>query len=187
MTTKILQSIITFLTEMAETIIFSLIIFLVAYTLLGQPHRVEGDSMLPTFENGELIITDKITYKFRPPKRGEVIVFAAPPNQQKDYIKRIIGLPGETITISNGDVLINNQKLTENYIHESTRISFGSFIKEGETKIIPPNNYFVMGDNRSISFDSREWGFLDKENIIGKAWLIYWPITKFSFVKNAVY
>ncbi len=184
---RILKALLSFLAESVETVIIALVIFLVVYLFIGQPHRVDGDSMLPNFENGELIITDKLTYKFRSPKRGEVIIFKSPLDNKKVFIKRIIGLPGETITISNGSVFINGQKLTENYIHQSTDVIFGPFIKENETKQIPADSFFVMGDNRANSLDSRELGFIKKPNIIGKAWVIYWPLNKFSLVSHQTY
>ena len=184
---KILRSLWFFTSDIIETIVIALAIFLLVYILLVQPHRVSGDSMLPNFENGELILTDKLTYKFTPAKRGEVIVFKAPPDKKKDFIKRIIGLPGETISISDGKVLINKQVLDENYLPPVTQIATGSFLKTGEERQIPANSYFVMGDNRSHSFDSREWGFLKREDVVGKAWVIYWPLTRLSPVPSVSY
>lgn len=184
---KILRHLLAFTSDLIETIVIALVIFLLVYILLVQPHRVSGDSMLPNFENGELILTDKLTFKFGEPKRGNVIVFKAPPDRKKDFIKRIVGTPGETISLVNGRVLINKQFLSENYLSPVTQAASGSFLKEGEDKQIPANSYFVMGDNRSHSFDSREWGFLQKDDIVGRAWVIYWPLTRLSIVPTVSY
>ena len=187
MSNSFFKKIIALASDIIETVIIALVVFLIVYIFLVQPHRVSGESMLPNFENGELILTDKLSYKFGQPKRGAVIVFKAPPDKKRDFIKRIIGLPGEKISLSAGKILINDQILTENYLPGDFRVIEGSFLREGETKQLPSDYYFVIGDNRSHSFDSREWGFLIKEDIVGRAWVVYWPLNKISFVKSISY
>ena len=156
------------LKEVFQTAIISLAIFLFIYVFLVQPHRVQGSSMVPTFESGELLLTEKLTYRLYKPQRGDVIVFAAPVSKNADFIKRIIGFPGETVKIADGSVYINSQKLDENYISSPT--------EGNETITISNNEYFVLGDNRGASSDSTAFGPIKKASIRGKVWLVYWPI-----------
>lgn len=140
--------------------------------------------MNPNFLNAEYLLTDKITYRFQEPKKGDVIIFTAPQNEEVEFIKRIIGLPSSTITIEGGDVFINGENLEEEYLPEGLKTHSGTFLKEGQLFSIPEEQYFVLGDNRSHSSDSRKWGTVPKENIIGKAWLRYWPLNKFGLVNR---
>lgn len=158
------------LREIIQTALISLAIFLFVYIFLVQPHRVKGGSMLPTFHDGELLLTEKISYYFGKPQRGDVLVFEAPSAQKVDFIKRIIGLPGETVTIKDGSVLINNQKLIEDYTNSSTLGSASVTLTDDE--------YFVLGDNRNSSSDSRAFGPVKRNSFRGRAWLVYWPIFK---------
>jgi len=144
--------------------------------------------MEPNFHDGEYILTDKITYRFSEPHRGDVIVFKSPTNPDIDFIKRIIALPGEKLEIKNNKITIFNDDhpkgftLSEPYeILEP--ITGGPYIREGKIVDVPADNYFAFGDNRSHSFDSREWGPLPKKSIVGKAWLRYWPLSKISINK----
>ena len=184
---EILKRFFSFLFDIIETVVLALAIFVVMYLFLFQPHQVKGASMEPNFYDGEYILTDKITYRFRPPKRGEVVIFKAPKNPDLDYIKRIIGLPGEKIKIENGGLYINGQRLYENYLPETTNISGGLFLPKGKEVKIPKNSYFVLGDNRSHSSDSREWGPVQKEDIIGRAFLRYWPPNRVGILPQAKY
>ena len=185
---KILKAIGNFILDFIETIVTALAIFVLIYLFLFQPHQVKGNSMstpLPqSFHNGEYLLTNKITYKFHEIKRSDVIVFKAPHNENYDYIKRVIGLPGERIKIQKGKVFINGSPLNESkYLPQNSYTNAGRFLKEGEEIIIPPRKYFVIGDNRSYSSDSRDWGFVPQKNIIGKAWFRYWPPDKIGLVK----
>lgn len=156
--------------EVVQTAAVSLIIFLVVYIFLVQPHRVKGESMLPNFKDGELLLVEKVSYRVYPPSRGDVIVFKAPGAREVDFIKRIIGLPHETIKIDNGSVYINNKKLAEPYELQQTL---------GNTEVkLGDNEFFVLGDNRGGSTDSRVFGPIKKSTIEGKAWFVYWPIFK---------
>lgn len=131
--------------------------------------------MYPSFADGEYILTDKITYRFRDPQKGDVIVFRAPKNEEYDYIKRIIATPGHCIQIKNGKIYIDNQLVEEPYLPPGRITTPGSFIKANQTICVPKDNYFVLGDNRAQSSDSREWGFVPRQNIIGRAFFRYWP------------
>ncbi|OGD86116.1 signal peptidase I [Candidatus Curtissbacteria bacterium RBG_16_39_7] len=184
---NLVKQLFSFFTDIFETIIIALAIFLVVYLFLVQPHRVQGDSMLPNFKNGELILTDKISYRIRPPQRGNVIVFKAPYDKSKDFIKRIIGLPGEKIKVENGGIFVNNKKVSESYLPDSIKVQGGSILKEGEEYSIPQEEYVVFGDNRAHSSDSREFGPVPKKDIIGKAFFVYWPPNAFAFITQVSY
>jgi signal peptidase I len=181
------KQLFSFFTDIFETIIIALAIFLVVYLFLVQPHRVQGDSMLPNFKNGELILTDKISYRIRQPQRGEVIVFKAPYDKSKDFIKRIIALPGEKIKIENGEIFINNKRLAESYLPSSIIVQGGSYIREGEELIVPKDSLVVFGDNRAHSSDSREFGPIPEKDIIGKTFFVYWPPNAFAFIPQVSY
>ncbi len=182
---KFLKSIGLFFLDFIEVLVTSFAIFVVVYLIFFQPHKVRGVSMMPNFQDNEHLLTDKITYRFRKPKRGEIVIFRSPTNEDYDYIKRIIGLPGEKISLENNEIYIDNKKLNEPYLDKKTE--GGQFLQNGETIAIPENQYFMIGDNRDKSSDSRSWGFVPKENIIGKAWFRYWPPQRVGFVKNAEY
>ena len=143
--------------------------------------------MYPNFHDGEYLLTDKISYRLNTPTRGDVVVFKAPRNEDYDYIKRIIGLPGETIRVQDGKVFINNITLEENYLPQEYVTSGGTYWQTGKNIVLLPDEYFVLGDNRSHSSDSREWGVVPKANIVGKAFLRYWPTDRFDLIKKPLY
>lgn len=184
---KIVRGIINFFMDFLETIVVALSIFVVVYLFLVQPHEVKGNSMEPNFHNNEYILTDKISYRFSDPKRGDVVIFKSPKNPDVDYIKRIIGIPGEKVKIQSGFVYINDKKINEVYLRENTVLYPGSSMQEGADIIIPENYYFVMGDNRSHSSDSREFGPISQANIIGRAFMRYWPLSEFGLLPAAAY
>lgn len=140
--------------------------------------------MVPSFDSGDYIFTSKITYKLRKPERGDVIVFKSPKNPDQEYIKRIIGLPGDAVMVKSGQVYVNNIKLNENYISDSTNTWEGGYIKDGEPITVPQNYLFVMGDNRPRSSDSREFGPIPITSIIGQVFYRYFPANKVGPVKN---
>lgn len=150
---------------------------------VAEPHTVSGHSMVPNFQDGDYIITNKLATHFSTLQRGEVIILVNPRDHSQDFIKRIIGLPGDRITISVGQVYINGQPISEPYLPPDTKTSGGAFLPEGEEIVVPDGQYFVMGDNRSGSSDSREWGPVDKSLVIGQAFLRYWPIQHFTLIK----
>lgn len=131
--------------------------------------------MEPSFFDGEYLLTDKLSYRIGQPKRGDVIVFAAPPNEKEDFIKRIIALPGERVAIRNNQVFVNDKELEEGYLGEGTFTFSGSLLAEDKQISLGENEYFVLGDNRNHSSDSRVWGSVPAKNIVGRAWLVYWP------------
>ncbi len=159
--------------EVIETAVLTLLMFLVIHSAV-QNFNVDGRSMEPTLHDQELILVDKWTYLFHAPTRGDVIVFVAPPAPSQDYVKRIVGVPGDVITISNGAPMVNGVTLKEYYVQPA---NMGA--TPGDTAInkmiVPPDDFFVLGDNRMGSSDSRTWGLLPRKNIIGRAALVYWP------------
>lgn len=141
--------------------------------------------MYPNFLHREYILTNIIVLQFKKPKLGDVIVFRAPPNPEKDYIKRVIGVPGDTISLNDGKVYLNGKLLNEDrYIKPEIKTREGPFIKDGEAITVPKNSYFVMGDNRFESSDSREWGFVPSKLVVGESFFVYWPLNKIGGVKN---
>jgi len=156
--------------------IIALAIVIPVRMFVAQPFIVSGDSMFPTFHNAEYLIVDELTYRLSSPKRGDVVIFRYPKNPSRFFIKRIIGLPGETVTVANNSVTITNSEhptgfvLDENYI--ATEVS------GNQTTKLSDSEYFVMGDNRPASSDSRAWGPLPRNMIVGRAFLRVLPIGK---------
>ena len=182
-----LRSIGIFFLDILEVIVFAIAIFLFVYLLLLQPHKIKGDSMQPNFPNGEYLLTDKVSYRFREPKRGEVVVFEAPQTAGEEFIKRIVGLPGELVSVKEGAVFIDGKKLDETYLAPEVITLSGNFLKEGEEVLVPQAEVLVLGDNRLHSSDSRAWGFVPKGKITGRAWVIYWPIAKAGPIEEVQY
>jgi signal peptidase I len=173
-----------------------IIVFVIALSLryfVIQPFIVDGESMMPNFVNNEYILAEKISFLTGEPKRGDVIVFRYPGNPNVSYIKRIIGLPGETVKIENNSVKIYNAQYKDGVALEETYLGDGTLtLASGSslgifTKTLGLNEYFVMGDNRQHSSDSREWGVLPKTNIIGRAWLTVLPTDKFGLQHRIKY
>ncbi len=159
--------------EVIETVVLTLLMFLVIHSAV-QNFNVDGHSMEPNLHDKELILVDKWTYLFHAPSRGDVIVFVAPPAPTEDYVKRIIGVPGDVITINNGSPTVDGVTLKESYVRPENMGATPEDMAINKM-IVPPNDYFVMGDNRVGSSDSRTWGLLPRKNIIGRAALVYWP------------
>jgi signal peptidase I len=181
-----------FMREILETVGLAVILFLVI-NLVSARVRVEGYSMRPTLDNGEYVLINRLAYKSGNYQRGDIIVFRPPmypdanfwqrlfglpnfDNKYEDYIKRIIGLPGETVRIAGGTVYINNIPLVEAYIAAPPDYN-------GEWTV-PQGQLFVLGDNRNNSADSHAWGFMPMENILGKALVVYWPFAKFTVIPS---
>lgn len=140
--------------------------------------------MEPNFHDGEYLLTDKVSYRLHEPERGDVVVFKAPPEYTDEFIKRIIGVPGDQVSIQAGKVVVNGVQITENYLPDTYQSFPGRFAAEGAVVTVPETQYFVMGDNREHSLDSRNIGFIPKDKITGKAWLVYWPPSNAGLVKN---
>ena len=165
-----------FIREIFITAIVAVVIFVVLQTSI-QSFIVVGASMEPSFDNGQRLLINKVTYRFGEPQRGDVIVFRPPDNQYADYIKRIIAVPGDTIEIKSGTVYVNNEPLEEDYILTRPRYTM-------EKTKIAPGEYFVLGDNRANSNDSHTGWRVPRENIVGKAWLFIWPPTTWGLVPD---
>lgn len=189
---NILKKIGAFFLDIIQTIVLALSVFVIIYLFLLQPHQVKGNSMYPNFHNGEFLLTDKISYRLGEPRRGDVIIFKAPPSEpcaeiECEYIKRIIGLPGDSVKDLGGEIYVNSQKLAETYLPQGTTTTPGSFLKDGMERRVPENEYLVLGDNRTQSRDGREFGTIPGTNIVGKAWLRYWPLNKLGTIKRINY
>lgn len=160
-----------------EIIAIALLVAFLIRNFLFQPYRVQMGSMLPTLKENNLIIVNKITYRLNDPKRGDIVVFRPPNGSKVFYVKRIVALPGETIEIRNGELLINGIPLEEDYISGATPGVYGPLT-------LGRDEYFVMGDHRNNSLDSREFGPISKESIIGKAALVFWPPSAFAVLSD---
>jgi signal peptidase I len=184
----ILRAIYAILIDLTETLVIAGAIFVVIYAFLFRPFQVNGQSMYPNYHNGEYILTNLISLKFGSPERGDVVVFESPTDEEKDFVKRVIGTPGDQVHVSGGFVFVNDIQLDESsYLESDIRTGGGAFLSEGEKLTVPVDQYFVLGDNRNFSSDSREWGFVPKQKIVGKSFFVYWPITQMRFVKQGEY
>jgi len=167
------------LRDLIETMVLVTIAFLVVNALIGR-FRIEQVSMQPNLHEGEYVIVDKVSYAFRQPERGEIVVLKNPNPGQPDLIKRVIGLPGETIDVRGGQVHINGQPLTEPYIKQPMASDYPA-------KELQAGQYFVMGDNRNNSEDSRIFGARPADDIVGRAWIIYWPPSDWQILSRPGY
>jgi signal peptidase I len=164
------------LREILETAILTLVIFFLV-RLAFQNFRIEGNSMDPNLHDGQFLIVNKLVYYLHPPERGDVVVFHSPQEPRKDFIKRVVGLPGEEVEMRDGRVLIDGVRLEETYISNGGTRSWGP-------EVVGDFEYFVLGDHRMSSSDSRTWGMLDGNAIIGKAWISYWPPQQWGIVPH---
>lgn len=196
--------------ELLETAIFILLVFLIVRGVI-QNFKIEGQSMEPNLHTGQYILVNKIVYfhfdlnapfqllpgnsassqvvyPFHLPRRGEVVVFEYPRDVSKDYIKRVIALPGETVVVKEGQVFVNDHLVDEPYLKGvQTNCRGGDPCSDSQPVVVPEGTVFVMGDNRSNSSDSREWGPLPLDRIIGKAWVSYWPRDYWGAIPAPVY
>lgn len=164
------------------------VVFLAAFLIrhfLVQPFIVDGQSMQPTFQDQEYILVDKLSYRFREPSRGDVIVFHPPGEQQENFIKRIIGLPGEQIDIQGGRIFVNGQLISEAYTLEESSLDLDP--NSSISRSLGDNEYYVLGDNRNHSKDSRELGAIERDRIIGRAWVVLFPINELNVVDHPSY
>lgn len=181
-----LKKLLDFVMDILETVTFVASIFIVIYLFIMQPNQVKGASMEPGLLSGEYIFTSKITYKFRPIERGDIIVFKSPQNPDIDYIKRVIALPGDSVIFRNETVSVNGAVLNETYISDETTLWEGGYIKEGESVIVPDGELLVLGDNRPHSSDSREFGPIPISSIIGQVFYRYFPPNKIGGFENPI-
>lgn len=172
--------------ENLQILVMALVLALLIRTFVAEPRFIPSDSMLPTLQVGDRLIVEKVSYHFRPPSTGDIIVFDPPQplkfqlqlqgyGKDQVFIKRVIGEPGELLGVQNGKVTINQTPLEEDYIAEPPNYQWGPLQ-------VPPNELFVMGDNRNNSNDSHIWGFLPQQNVIGRAVFRFWPLNRIGFV-----
>lgn len=164
-----------FALDILETIVLAVVLYF-GINAISARVRVDGFSMNPTLQNGEYILVNKLAYKIGHPSRGDIIVFEFPADEGQDLIKRIIGLPGETVHVENNTVTINGKVLQEPYIAQAP-------LYTGDWTI-PDGYLFVLGDNRNDSRDSHQWGLLPFENVIGKSEVIYWPPSEWEVINH---
>lgn len=178
-----LKTIFEFVMDMLETVVFVGAMFIVVNWYILQPSQVKGSSMVPTLHNNDRIFVSRITYKLEQPKRGDIVVIKSPENQETEFVKRVIGLPGEIIRFesctgpfrSDCDVFVNDEKLEEKYLETRTQLFDNSLYEEGQEILIPEGKLFVMGDNRTGSLDSRIFGPISMESVVGVVFYRYFP------------
>lgn len=186
--TELLKRFYFFVSDFLVTLAIAGAIFVFVYFALFRPYQVKGKSMYPTFIDGQYVLTDVLTRHFMEFSRGDVVVFQSPVEEDKDFIKRVIGLPGDNVSLKNGKFIVNGQILDEQeYLGPQVVTSEGNFLGEGQTVTVPQGEYFVSGDNRPASSDSRDWGFVTQGEIIGRSLVVYWPFPDFWIVEHANY
>jgi len=176
--------------EIIQDITLVLSAFVLIYLFLFRPHQVNGMSMAPNFLDEDFILSERVSYRFREPRRGEVVIFKAPPTEvcaaiECEYIKRVVALPDEKVKVDDGRVYVNDRLLNEPYLPGDVLTSAGDFLLEGEDRVVPLEHYLLLGDNRSGSRDGRDFGFIAKKDIVGRALLRYWPLEGFGLVTSA--
>lgn len=196
--------------ELLETALFILLVFFIVRGIV-QNFKIEGSSMEPTLHTGQYILVNKlvyfhfdlnaplrllpgqeelpqrILYPFHQPRRGDIVVFEYPRDVSKDYIKRVIGLPGDQVEIRDGQVFVNGEELDQPYLQGAATYCVAGFACQGGPVTVPAGEIFVMGDNRANSSDSREWGPLPLDRVVGQAWLIYYPVSDWGLVPHHEY
>lgn len=167
------------LQEWLEAIVSSVVLTAFVIIFIAQSFSVQGLSMMPTLQNNQRLLVDKVSYRFVEPRKGDIIVFKYPQNPKEEFIKRIIGVPGDTVAIIDGKLFINGLVIEEDYIYDTT-------IRGFLPQVVPEGHYFVLGDNRNNSLDSRDFrvGFVPKDLIIGRAIWSYWPLNKIEIVRR---
>jgi signal peptidase I len=179
---KVLKS----LYDMFETLVIAGAFVVFVYLFIASPHEVIGRSMEENFYNGEYLLADKVSYHFGEPRRGDVVIFKH--SDTADYIKRVIGIPGDTVAVRDGSIYINGEKLEESaYLGSGVYTDPGTFLREGEEITIEKGEYFVCGDNRQHSSDSRTFGPIERVAIKGRAMIIYWPFKRLSIIDRQSY
>ncbi|MEW6171305.1 MAG: signal peptidase I [Candidatus Omnitrophota bacterium] len=181
--------------EWIESILIALVLALLIRTFIIQAFKIPTGSMRPTLLEGDRILVSKFIYgaklpfsnkhlpAFKAPKRGDVVVFIYPEDLKRDFIKRLVGLPGDVIEIKDGVIYVNDKPLNEAPFNQHFYYNRGEYPEEGEKITVPEDSYYVLGDNSSSSKDSRYWGFLNKKYLLGQAFLIYWPPQRIRLIK----
>lgn len=165
--------------ELVETVLLTLVIFFMIRFAI-ENYRIEGESMEPNFHNGQFLLVNKIQYLIGSPQRGDVIIFRYPLNPKKNFIKRVIGLPGEKVEIRAGKIFVNGVRVPEPYPYNFADYDYGPIT-------VGSDEYFVLGDNRPYSSDSHSWGMVPVKDLIGKAWISYWPTDDWGIVPTYSY
>ena len=166
-----------FFLEILQTVILAVVLYFLIDTVVARV-RVENISMLPTLKPGEFVLVSKFAYRTGEPRRGDVIIFHFPQNPKEDYVKRVIGLPGDDVKVGNENLYVNGQLIKEDYISAEP-------LYTGKWKV-PDNDLFVLGDNRNQSSDSHSWGYVPMANVVGKALVIYWPPTQIRLLDQPI-
>ena len=181
--------------DWVESILVAFILAMFIRTFIVQAFKIPTGSMRPTLLAGDIILVNKFIYgakipfskyrlpKVRLPKRGDVVVFIFPEDPKKDFIKRMVGLPGDTVEIKSGSIYVNGQPLVDYGFSQRYYYNRGDFAQEGSKITVPADNYFVLGDNSASSQDSRYWGFVPAKNILGEAMVVYWPPQRIRIIK----
>lgn len=173
--------------ENLEVVVTAVILALIIRAFVVQAFKIPTGSMRPTLVEGDRILVNKFIYRFKKPQRGDVVVFKYPEDTKKDFIKRLIAVGGETVQIKDGNIWIDSvpvekpQKIHQIYYYNKPETPYGA---EGVKVEVPEGNFFVLGDNSASSRDSRYWGFVPKKYLIGKAFLIYWPLNRIRILRN---
>jgi signal peptidase I len=181
--------------DWVESIIIAFLLALVIRAFIVQAFKIPTGSMRMTLIEGDLILVNKFIYgakipftnlrlpALRQPKRGDVVVFIYPEDKSKDFIKRMVGLPGDVVEIKGGSIYINNKSAPESIFNQIYYYNRGQLALPGQKMVVPADNYFVLGDNSATSKDSRYWGFVPKDNLLGEAMVIYWPLQRIKVIK----
>ncbi|MFH0918029.1 MAG: signal peptidase I [Candidatus Omnitrophota bacterium] len=181
--------------DWSESIIIAFLLALVIRAFVVQAFKIPTGSMRMTLIEGDLILVNKFIYGakvpftnlrlpvLRMPKRGDVIVFIYPEDKSKDFIKRLVGLPGDVIEIKGGSIYVNDKPAPEAIFNQVYYYNRGQLGLAGEKLVVPKDSYFVLGDNSATSKDSRYWGFVPKDNLLGQAMIVYWPLQRIKIIK----
>ncbi len=175
--------------DVLQTVVMAAAVSLIIYLFVLQPHQVKGQSMVPSFQDGEYLLTDKISYKFGSPQRGDVVILKAPPTEwcaerNCEYIKRIIGVGGDKVRLVGDKVYVNGTPVPTDFLPPDGSTNPGGYLQEDGEVVVPEGDYLVMGDNRLHSRDGREFGPIPRSSLIGKALFRYWPPKASGFIKK---
>lgn len=171
--------------DWGEPLLIAAILAVLIRAFIFGPYKIPTGSMIPTFMVNDKIFVDKLSYRFHEPARGDIIVFKYPRDRKKDFVKRLVGLPGDTIEIRNGILLVNGKPMTEPpfSLFHYYNVEEWEYGKSGEIIDVPEGYYFALGDNSAQSADSRQWGFIPKKDLVGKAVMIWWPPNRIKLAK----
>lgn len=168
-----------------EPLLVAALLAIVIRTFIFGPYKIPTGSMKPTFMEEDKIFVDKLSYRFHAPQRGDIIVFKYPLDRKKDFVKRLAGLPGDTLEIHKGMLIVNGKPMTDPPFSSNTyyNVEDWQFGKSGEKIHVPDGQYFALGDNSAHSADSRQWGFVPRKDLVGKAFMIWWPPSRIKLAK----